>query len=188
MVKGIKSERKIKEKEKRSPDRGHYWPDSDAGPGSGPLRPGFWFRIWTRIRICGSGSRCGLYARTFRTFYGLFTDLPDFPDSVLYLKDMPCVFVWRGGNLRSIKIWVKEKKNRQCSGTITFKTALKFFTRGEGGSEAPIRRMARWGLQVNIHTTSFIKIKIQDPRVCFYDYFSQLFARAVRTWTDLNGD
>ncbi len=54
------------------------------------------------------------------------------------------------------------------------------------GSEAPIRRMARWGLQVNIHTTSFMKIKFQDPRVCFYDYFSQLFARAVGTWTGLN--
>ncbi len=41
VVKGIKSERKIKEKEKRSPNPGHYWPDPDAGPGSGPLRPGF---------------------------------------------------------------------------------------------------------------------------------------------------
>jgi hypothetical protein len=35
------TERKIKEKEKRSPDPGHYWPDTDAGPGSWPLWPGF---------------------------------------------------------------------------------------------------------------------------------------------------
>ncbi len=41
MVKGIKTKRKIKEKENRSPDPGHYWPDMDSGPGSGPLWPGF---------------------------------------------------------------------------------------------------------------------------------------------------
>jgi hypothetical protein len=29
-----------------------------------------------------------------------------------------------------------------------------------GGTEAPIRRMARWGLQVNRHGTSFIKTSI----------------------------
>ncbi len=48
-----------------------------------------------------------------------------------------------------------------------FKTALKFFTRVEGGgSEAPIRRMARWGLQTIRHGTSFIKFNF-NPRVCF---------------------
>ncbi len=31
---------------------------------------------------------------------------------------------------------------------------LKFFHEERGGSEAPIRRMARWGLHVKIHTTS----------------------------------
>ncbi len=35
--------------------------------------------------------------------------------------------------------------------------------------------MARWGLQVNRHGTSFIKINF-NPRVCFYNYFfTQLY-------------
>jgi hypothetical protein len=35
--------------------------------------------------------------------------------------------------------------------------------------------MARWGLQVNRHGTSFIKINF-NPRVCFCDYFfTQLY-------------
>jgi hypothetical protein len=35
--------------------------------------------------------------------------------------------------------------------------------------------MAHWGLQVNLHGTSFIKINF-NPRVCFYDYFfTQLY-------------
>jgi hypothetical protein len=50
MVKGIKTERKIKEKEKRSPDPGHC--------------SGLRARIRARIRS-------GLNARTFRTFCGL---------------------------------------------------------------------------------------------------------------------
>jgi hypothetical protein len=48
------------------------------------------------------------------------------------------------------------------------------FTRGEGGSEALIRCMARWGLHVKIHTTSYIKL-LEDPRVYFNDYFSHSF-------------
>ena len=73
----------------------------------------------------------------------------------------------RGGT--AFKIWVKTRKivvRPDC-----FETALKFFTRVEGGgSEAPIRRMACWGLLANRHGTSFIKFKF-NPRVCFYDYF-----------------
>jgi hypothetical protein len=76
MVKGIKTKRKIKEKEKRSPDPGHYWPDTDSGPGSGPLWPGFWSRIRTQIRIYGSesGAACthGLFADFLRTFWTRF--------------------------------------------------------------------------------------------------------------------
>ncbi len=79
------TKRKIKEKEKRSPDPGHYWPDTDSGPGSGPLWPGFWFRIRTRTRIYGSESSAALTHGLFWTFYGLFAD---FPDSILYLEDM----------------------------------------------------------------------------------------------------
>ncbi len=49
--------------------------------------------------------------------------------------------------------------------------AQVFYTSRGGGSEAPIRRMARWGLQVNHHGTSFIKINF-NPRVCFAITFS----------------
>ncbi len=47
--------------------------------------------------------------------------------------------------------------------------------------------MVRWGLQVNIHRTYFIKINF-NPRVCFYDNFlhSFLFGPYVRE-TDLDG-
>ncbi len=41
MVKGIKLKEKSKRKKIRSPDPGHYWLDTDSGPGSGPLWPGF---------------------------------------------------------------------------------------------------------------------------------------------------
>ncbi len=58
MVKGIKLKEKLKRKKKRSPDPGHYWPDTDSGPGSGPLWPGSLFRVRTRIRVYGSGSGC----------------------------------------------------------------------------------------------------------------------------------
>ncbi len=58
MVKGFKLKEKSKRKKKRSPDPGHYWPDTDSGPGSGQLWPGFWFGVRTRIRIYGSGSVC----------------------------------------------------------------------------------------------------------------------------------
>ncbi len=50
------------------------------------------------------------------------------------------------------------------------------FTQVEGGeSEAPIRRMTRWGLLANRHGTSFIKFKF-NPRVCFLRLlFTQLY-------------
>ena len=36
---------------------------------------------------------------------------------------------------------------------------LKFLTRVEGGSEAPTRQLARWGLLLIFHRTSLIKIQ-----------------------------
>jgi hypothetical protein len=107
MVKGIKTTRKIKEKEKRSPDPGHYWPDTDSGPGSGPYWPGFWFLIRTRIRIYGSESGAalthglfGLFADFLRTFYRL-SELDFIPGR--YAR---CVCVKRGGTA-SVKSGLK---------------------------------------------------------------------------------
>jgi hypothetical protein len=81
MVKGIKTKRKIKEKEKGvrilaiigrirtlDPDLGHFGPDFDSGSG---LESAF----------TGAALKHGL----FRTFCGLFAD---FLDSIFYLKDM----------------------------------------------------------------------------------------------------
>jgi hypothetical protein len=63
------------------------------------------------------------------------------------------------------KIWVKTRKI--VGSAILLFDCAQVFTRVEGGgSEAPIRRMARWGLQANCHGTSFIKFNF-NPRVCF---------------------
>jgi len=77
MVKGIKLKEKSKRKKKgvriqaiigrirtRDPDPGHFGPDSDSGSG---LRSAF--------TDLGPGACLG--ARTFWTFYGLFTDFLD---------------------------------------------------------------------------------------------------------------
>ncbi len=68
--------------------------------------------------------------------------------------------LWRaleGGT--ASKIWVKTRKI-VGSAALLFRLLSSFFTRVEwgGGSEAPTRRMARWGLQANRHGTSFIKL------------------------------
>jgi hypothetical protein len=63
--------------------------------------------------------------------------------------------VWRG-ETAFVKIWVKTRKI-VGSATLLFRLRSSFYTSRGGGSEAPIRRMARWG---------FIKINF-NPRVCF---------------------
>jgi hypothetical protein len=100
VVKGIKTERKIKEKEKKGvriqaiigriqtpdPDPGHFGLDFDSGSGlkSAFTDPGPGAALMHGL--------CGL-------FYGLLTDLPDFPDSISYRKDVPrCVCVEGGPN------------------------------------------------------------------------------------------
>jgi len=47
-----------------------------------------------------------------------------------------------------------------------FKLRSSFYTSRGGGSEAPISRMARWGLLVNRHGTSLKNFNF-NPRVCF---------------------
>ncbi len=55
-----------------------------------------------------------------------------------------------------------------------FKLRSSFYTSRGGGSEAPIRRIARWGLLANCHGTSLKNFNF-NPRVCFYDYFCVVF-------------
>ncbi len=57
--------------------------------------------------------------------------------------------------------------------------AQVFYTSRGGGSEAPIRRMARWGLLANRHGTSFIKFKF-NPRVCFLRLLFTVVRSVVR--------
>ncbi len=77
-----------------------------------------------------------------------------------------------GGNCFR-QIWVKMRKIVGWA-TLLFLNCAKVSTRVEGGSEAPIRGMLRWDLQVNHHGTSFIKINF-NPRVCFTITFSHSF-------------
>ena len=59
------------------------------------------------------------------------------------------------------------KKNRRY-GLLNYTQV--FYTSRGGGSKAPIRRTARWGLLVKLHGTSLKNFNF-NPRVCFYDYF-----------------
>ncbi len=148
------TKRKIKEKEKsgvriramigqirtRDPDPGHFGSDFDPGSGHG-----------SAFTDPGPGAR--LKARTFWTFCRLFTDF--FRTPLVPEKICSSVRVERGelllfkSGLKQEKLSVRPRYFLNCA---------QVFTRVEGGSEAPIRRMARWGLQVNRHGTSFIKI------------------------------
>ncbi len=98
MVKGIKTERKIKEKEKGvriqaiigrirtpDPDPGHFGPDFDSGSG---LESAF----------TDPSPGAALMHELFGLFYGLFTD---FPDSIRTVKICFGVCVKRGELLLS---------------------------------------------------------------------------------------
>ncbi len=65
------------------------------------------------------------------------------------------------GELR--EIWIKTRK---IVGTAFLNYTQGFYTSRGGGSEAPIRRMARWGLLANRHGTSLKNFNF-NPRVCF---------------------
>jgi hypothetical protein len=64
-----------------------------------------------------------------------------------------------GGTVR--EIWIKTRKNRRY-GLLNYTQV--FYTSRGGGSEAPIRCMARWGLLAKLHGTSILVY-------VFYDYF-----------------
>ena len=62
-----------------------------------------------------------------------------------------------GGTVR--EIWIKTRK---IVGTAFLNYTQVFYTSRGGGSEAPIRQLARWGLLLNRHRTSLAeKIKLQ---------------------------
>ncbi len=66
-----------------------------------------------------------------------------------------------GGTVR--EIWIKTRK---IVGTAFLNYTQVFYTSRGGGLEAPICRMARWGLLANRHGTSFKNFNF-NPRVCF---------------------
>ena len=62
-----------------------------------------------------------------------------------------------GGKLFD-EICLKTEGNRRTRPAFLH-NILKFLTRVEGGSEAPTRQLARWGLLLILHRTSLIKIQ-----------------------------
>ncbi len=68
--------------------------------------------------------------------------------------------VWRGGNC--VKSVLKQEK----SSVRPFTLQSSFYMSRGGESEAPIRRMAHWGLLENLHGTSFKNFNF-NPHVCF---------------------
>ena len=59
-----------------------------------------------------------------------------------------------------MKICLKTEGNRRIRPASFLHIILKFLTRVEGGgSEAPTRQLARWGLLLILHRTSLIKIQ-----------------------------
>ncbi len=103
-------------------------------------------------------------------------------DLIGTLEDM---LGWRFDGGTAYKIWIKTRKI-VGSAVLLLDCAQVFYTSRRGGSEAPIRRMASWGLLANRHGTSFIKFKI-NPRVCFLRLlFTQLYGQSYVKQT-LNG-
>ena len=68
------------------------------------------------------------------------------------------------GELRVRESWIKTKKNRRY-GLLNYTQV--FYTSRGGGSEAPIRRMARWGLLLKLNRTSLAEKSNFNTRVCF---------------------
>jgi hypothetical protein len=88
------------------------------------------------------------------------------------------------GDLCSIKSGLK-RKIVDIPALLLFKLRSSFLHEERGGSEAPTRRMAHWGLHVKIHTTS-LSNKLQAPRVCFLRLLlhSFLYGPYVHEWIE----
>ncbi len=75
---------------------------------------------------------------------------------------------------------VKSGLNQGIVGTAFFKLLSSFYTSRGGGSEAPIRRLAGWGLLLKLHRTSLEeKIKLQYSCMFLRLLFLQWLVRAV---------
>ncbi len=120
-----------------------------------------------RILIPGPDSdpRLRIRVRVLALKHGLFGLFTDFFGLDLYLKRYAWMCVCGGGELLPSKSGLKQEK-LSVRPRYFLDCAQVFYTSRGGGSEAPIRRMTHWGLQVNCHGTSFIKINF-NPRVCF---------------------
>jgi hypothetical protein len=91
-------------------------------------------------------------------------------------KGVPSSAFEDGGNCSWCKIWIKPK---ELSVKAFFTLFSSFYTSRGGGSEAPIRQLARWGLLLNRHRTSLAEKKSNfNTRVCFTITFAWL-VRAV---------
>ncbi len=62
---------------------------------------------------------------------------------------------------------MKSGLKQEIVGTAFFKLLSSFYTSRGGGSEAPIRRLARWGLLLKLHGTSLEEKSNFNTRVCF---------------------
>ncbi len=65
-----------------------------------------------------------------------------------------------------LRVGVKSGLKQEKSSVRPFTLHSSFYTSRGGGSEAPIRRLARWGLLLKLHGTSLEKSNF-NPRVCF---------------------
>jgi hypothetical protein len=95
-------------------------------------------------------------------------DLLDFKS---HLKDMLGRVCVKGGELLFVEIWVKTRKI-VGSAILLLDCAQVFLHEERGESEAPIRRMAYWGHQVNCHKLLPLKTNF-NPRVFFTITFSR---------------
>ncbi len=74
---------------------------------------------------------------------------------------------------------MKSGFKQEIVGSAFFNLLSSFYTSRGGGSEAPIRRMARWGLLLKLHETSLEeRIKLQYSCMFFTITFTW-FVRAV---------
>ena len=100
----------------------------------------------------------------FRTDFAFLTDSFDLN---FYLEKVCSRRLLRG----ELRFAVKSGLKQEIVGTAFFKLLSSFYTSRGGGSEAPIRRLARWGLLLKLHRTSLEEKSNFNTRVCFYDYF-----------------